>query len=289
MTLRKTFKRHRLLLATLIALTVNSGQAEDLTGGGQPAAEGSLSTAVSDTLSADIPWTDMAPASYGTSDISISVIPWLSFVPRDSSHSFTNGPGTNRRCPTGASAWLYAPLPDDIPDGAQITQIAYYIRDNDAANDFLGNVLAYYADSNSGANWSYTQTFNTTVNPSGTPGDSIAYGPASFVVDRRQDINNNGYIDVVSYVIQARLATTGDLCIAQARVLWKRQVSPAPATATFSDVPTSHQFFQYVEALADSGITSGCSASQYCPDDPVTRGQMAVFLSRALGLHWPAF
>jgi hypothetical protein len=24
----------------------------------------------------------------------------------------------------------------------------------------------------------------------------------------------------------------------------------------------------------------------YCPDNPVTRGQMAVFLATALGLHW---
>ena len=28
------------------------------------------------------------------------------------------------------------------------------------------------------------------------------------------------------------------------------------------------------------GITSGCAPSSYCPDDPVTRGQMAVFIMR---------
>jgi hypothetical protein len=27
----------------------------------------------------------------------------------------------------------------------------------------------------------------------------------------------------------------------------------------------------------------------HCPDDPVRRGQMAVFIAAALGLHWPAF
>jgi hypothetical protein len=32
------------------------------------------------------------------------------------------------------------------------------------------------------------------------------------------------------------------------------------------------------------GITSGCGAAGYCPDDPVTRGQMAAFLARALQL-----
>jgi S-layer family protein len=63
-------------------------------------------------------------------------------------------------------------------------------------------------------------------------------------------------------------------------------VSPAPATATFNDVPTTHPFFRYVEALYNSGITGGCSAAPplYCPDNPVTRGQVAVFIAKALGL-----
>jgi hypothetical protein len=52
-------------------------------------------------------------------------------------------------------------------------------------------------------------------------------------------------------------------------------------------VPTNHPFFQFVEALAASGITAGCGNGNFCPDAPLTRGQMAVFLSKALGLHWP--
>jgi hypothetical protein len=63
-------------------------------------------------------------------------------------------------------------------------------------------------------------------------------------------------------------------------------VSPAPGTATFNDVPTTHPFFQFIEALHASGITGGCSAAPplYCPDNSVSRGQMAVFLAKALGL-----
>ena len=36
---------------------------------------------------------------------------------------------------------------------------------------------------------------------------------------------------------------------------------------------------------ADAGITLGCDPEGilFCPDDPVTRGQMAAFLHRALG------
>jgi hypothetical protein len=54
---------------------------------------------------------------------------------------------------------------------------------------------------------------------------------------------------------------------------------------TFADVPTSHPFFAWIEALVKARITAGCSTSPplYCPDAGVTRGQMAVFLLR--GIH----
>ncbi len=75
--------------------------------------------------------------------------------------------------------------------------------------------------------------------------------------------------------------------VAGFRLHYHLQVSPAPGTATFSDVPTSYWAFQYVEALAASGITVGCGPGIFCPEDPVTRAQMAVFVAKALGLHWP--
>jgi hypothetical protein len=34
------------------------------------------------------------------------------------------------------------------------------------------------------------------------------------------------------------------------------------------------------------GSRSGCGGGNFCPDAAVTRGQMAVFLAKALGLHW---
>lgn len=69
-------------------------------------------------------------------------------------------------------------------------------------------------------------------------------------------------------------------------VFWPRQIASAPATATFTDVPTGHPFFNEVTQLAKSGITNGCGGGNFCPDAAVTRGQMAAFLWRALGLHW---
>ncbi len=56
------------------------------------------------------------------------------------------------------------------------------------------------------------------------------------------------------------------------------------ATPYFDDVPANHPFFKHIQKMKDLGITAGCSAQPklYCPDAPVTRGQMAVFLVRAL-------
>jgi S-layer homology domain len=39
-----------------------------------------------------------------------------------------------------------------------------------------------------------------------------------------------------------------------------------------------------INALRRSGITSGCGGTRFCPSGIVTRGQMATFLQRALGL-----
>ena len=69
-------------------------------------------------------------------------------------------------------------------------------------------------------------------------------------------------------------------------IWWKRQISPAPSTARFTDVPTNAQFFREIEALAESGITLGCTATTFCPNATLTRRQMAAFLARALGLYW---
>ena len=83
--------------------------------------------------------------------------------------------------------------------------------------------------------------------------------------------------------------TDGSIALAGAIIGWKYQISPAPGTATFGDVPTSDPGFQYIEALVASGITAGCGGGNYCPNAGLTRRQMAVFLSKALGLYWGPF
>jgi hypothetical protein len=94
-------------------------------------------------------------------------------------------------------------------------------------------------------------------------------------------------IDNSAVHLDLQIAATDPVEIVGARIGYKLQVSPAPPTATFGDVPTSDFGFQYVEALVAAGITGGCGNGNYCPDNPVTRRQMAIFIAKALGLQWP--
>jgi hypothetical protein len=60
-----------------------------------------------------------------------------------------------------------------------------------------------------------------------------------------------------------------------------------PPTATgmvFDDVPLGSFAVDWIEQLAFEGITSGCGNGNYCPNNSVTRAEMAVFLVRAFGL-----
>jgi hypothetical protein len=62
---------------------------------------------------------------------------------------------------------------------------------------------------------------------------------------------------------------------------------PMESGDTFTDDDDS-TFEAEIETLAARGVTRGCAPTSFCPDDPVTRAQMASFLTRALGLTPPA-
>lgn len=51
----------------------------------------------------------------------------------------------------------------------------------------------------------------------------------------------------------------------------------------FSDVTTVNVFYNFIDKMAELGITSGCGNGNYCPSNPVLREQMAAFIVRALG------
>jgi len=175
-----------------------------------------------------------------------------------------------------AGAIVMAPV--ILPSGVALDFLDLYFYDNDPNNDICAIFYAFPADNGPPA------TIATTCS-SGAPGYDYAPAVASGTINNNVEYGGGAHYEIWAY----DFAPSGDLAFKAVDIWWHRQVSPAPATATFNDVPTNHPFFQFVEALVASGITVGCQASPplYCPDAPLTRKQMAAFLSKALGLYWP--
>jgi hypothetical protein len=62
----------------------------------------------------------------------------------------------------------------------------------------------------------------------------------------------------------------------------------APGCAgLFGDVSCPSLFADWIEQLSAEGITAGCGGGNYCPDSPVTRAQMAVFLTKTFNIPLP--
>jgi hypothetical protein len=210
-------------------------------------------------------------ASWGGSDRVLYHVGAFEFEPVSSSQGFDTGPG---RYSTPSGGFFVASL--HLPSGARLTYFELDYVDSVALGNqvtlslnvcnFLGTSCTTYGplESNNGPVGSNFITTDLTFN--------------NIVVD------NNGFAyDVVANTQSGNSANQ----ILGAYIGYKLEVSPAPVSATFSDVPTTHPFFRFVEALSRSGITAGCGGGNFCPDDPITRGQMAVFLAAALGLHFP--
>jgi len=56
------------------------------------------------------------------------------------------------------------------------------------------------------------------------------------------------------------------------------------ASTSFTDVPTDYWAAAWIKQLAVEGITGGCGSGMYCPESPVSRGQMSIFIVRTFNL-----
>jgi len=82
-----------------------------------------------------------------------------------------------------------------------------------------------------------------------------------------------------------RSVTRAEMAVLILRAIHGAGFTPPGATGLrFNDVPADYWAAAWIEQLATEGITSGCAGGNYCPEAPVTRAQMAVFLGRAFGL-----
>jgi hypothetical protein len=226
----------------------------------------------------------LPPQTYGTTAVSYVEVPAVAF---DSSSpaTFPYAQSAFARYTPGCAGCLVAPL--RLPSGAKIVSLELDAFDEDASDAVSGTL--HVCD-----RWG----FECSPHPAAAAGPadcasagSVCSGEAFADGETLQiaDLTPDGIVvdnTQNSYVLTASadefLSALGGMIVG-----YVLQVSPPPGSSDFNDVPTSSPQFAFIEALYHAGITVGCGGGNYCPNSPLTRGQMAVFLAKALGLQWP--
>ena len=74
--------------------------------------------------------------------------------------------------------------------------------------------------------------------------------------------------------------TRGQMAAFLLKVYHGTSYAPPPAQGVFGDVPVSMPLAPWIEELSRLAVTAGCGGTSYCPSNAVTRGQMAVFMTK---------
>ena len=214
---------------------------------------------------------------FGVDNPTIYTLYAWDFVPVDGQMTFgVTSPGSFLRyCATSVAPYSptgYLEAAVHRPTGALIDKIELAACDTDDAVDATA-ALYYVPD---------PQFASVVIGNASTAGTNGCFYNSSTTIGHTVDNSSN------SYAVEVALPEGNtNVSLRSVRIYYRLQVSQPGGPPTFNDVPASHPFYQFIEALAASGITGGCGNGNYCPDAPLTRGQMAVFLSKALGLYWP--
>jgi hypothetical protein len=224
-------------------------------------------------VSGTAPALPAAQPDYGTTNLTYIQVGGATFAPMVSSSSYTTTTGPVLRVVGGTPGDLvYFSAPIHIPSGALVRSLELDECDPTGATGYVQGTLV---ESDRLGNIIHTATY--------IQSDGLGCKTLTEDLTSQNMIADN---HARHFWLVALVGVASNVGLAGMTVGYQLQVSPAPGTATFGDVPTSHPFFQFVEALAASGITGGCGGGNYCPNNPVTRGQMAVFLAKALGLQF---
>jgi hypothetical protein len=210
--------------------------------------------------------------TFGTATEAVLTLSAWNFTPAAATQTWAQTPTGDRSCVSGNCQFIAGV---SVPAGAIVTRVQLDACDDSATNDvavFMGRGVS--------------PGVSFEIFPVPAVGTGFAETPGCVLRD--VEITDLTVSNATEYLnVYVNLYGTGNLTrFAAVRLFYRLQVSPAPAVASFGDVPTSHPFFQFVEALVTSGITAGCGGGNYCVNSPITRGEMAVFLSKALGLHF---
>jgi hypothetical protein len=205
------------------------------------------------------------PDDFGTASWAVTFIPASEFQQRGNG-TFTYASFGYVYANSGTADW-WAPV--NIPNGVDIYSVRlYYYRTGGSWTWFLTR---------------YTGTATTQDIDFDTVSSGSGYGSATF--DPVHIIDNR-----FGYVVNAQASAFGSgLRLRGARISWRRFISSG-GSQIFDDV-SGGPFYSAINNMFRAGITQGCPKSpgfNYCPENVVTRGQMAAFIARSLGL-WKGF
>ncbi len=208
------------------------------------------------------------------------VIPAAEFTPQGDATCGYAGRGYIYRT-GGTETVFWAPVM--LPAGAFVGLSALYLYDDSPTADITVSFGAYGFPI---SGTPYYHPFQAITKDTDVGYTYQLFAPNA-TIRYYADLDDNGSTEATAYRLAVYLpATDSSLRFGAVELNWMRTISPEPATATFDDVQPGDFGFKHVEALSASGITAGCDATHFCPDAPLTRVQMAVFLAKALGLHW---
>jgi len=215
-----------------------------------------------------------AEDTWGIQDDSFTVLGAAEFLPRSSSavtYSFNTTTGFVHADGTGYT--MVAPLA--VPNGVMLKDMLVVACDDDGTDGF-SVILSECV--NLDANCAFDVDFSVASGDAAMPG--CAYFAADPPAAKAMQTWPRTYF--------VSLSTGGTTKIRSVAMRWQRRVTGlSSGVVIFNDVLAGHPYKQYIDALGTSGISMGCGGGKYCPDNPVTRGQLAVFLARALGLYFP--
>jgi hypothetical protein len=214
-----------------------------------------------------------------------TVIPTTDLTPREHSDAVHAPVPGYIEAASHPQAFVYTSL--HLEPGIEISSLCARVYDTDPGHELV--VLLGGFESGSAKNPPVGVTLaSMATGVQATPGYELMCADIKPPVTVRTsgDLNNDGIVGTLQYWVAAVIPNC-EVMAGPIILTWHRPVSPAPLTGTFGDVLPDHRYFRFIEALAAAGVTGGCGDGLYCPDEPITRGEVAVFLASALSLYWP--
>ena len=169
--------------------------------------------------------------------------------------------------------YTYAARPGWSPDGTMIVFEGWNATDVD--------VLVMGSDG-SGVGW-VVSTADDDANPDWQPIPDFPLVDARFSIFDA-DIQWLFYAGITKGCSDERFCPEDPVTRGQMAAFLNRALHLAPSATDYFSDDNASIFEADINALAAAGITKGCTATTFCPTADVTRGQMAAFLVRALGL-----